>query len=83
MKAMLPQPASDRTIGARNSVKQGVVRVPKVKGVVVYPDGREVPLEELTDAERKNLAQKVNDLLTPLAYELVMKDLRRERGEAG
>jgi hypothetical protein len=80
---MLPQPASNRTTQARHSLKQGVVRVPVVKQIVIMSDGREVPYEELSQTEKNRLAQKfMDELITPLAYELVMKDMEREQKAA-
>jgi hypothetical protein len=80
---MIPQPASDGTTSARHSLKQGVVRVPVVKQIVIMSDGREVPYEELSQTEKNRLAQKfMDELITPLAYELVMKDMEREQKAA-
>lgn len=79
---MLPQPASDRTTSTRNSLKQGVVRVPNIKEMVILPSGEIKPLKALTSDELKPLAKKVNDGITRLAYDLVMKDLEHAQKAA-
>jgi len=45
------------------------------------PDGEVKDEKDLTPDEKKNIAQKVmNQLIVPLAYDLVIKDLQKERG---
>lgn len=76
----MPQPASNRTTRARNSLKQGVVRVSRVEQKFIMPDGTVKDESELTKAERDAFVKKVMDILiTPSAYELVIRDLQRER----
>jgi len=79
---LLPQPASNRTTRARNSLKQGVVRVPNIKEMFIMPDGSVKSKEEMTPEELRPFAKKAKEMITKLAYELVMKDLEREQKAA-
>lgn len=80
---LLPQPASDRTTRTRNSLKQGVVRVPRVIRMIVMPDGREIPWEDASQEDRQRIVQRfMDELIVPMAYESIMRDLQREREAA-
>jgi len=79
---MIPQPASNRTARSRNTLKQGVVRVPNIKEMFIMPDGQIKSKEELTPEEWSAFVKRVNDAITLLAYDLVMQDLEREQKAA-
>jgi ribonuclease HII len=80
---MIPQPASDGTTSARHSLKQGVVRVPKVERKLMLKDGTIKDWKELTEEERKAFAQKImNELVVPLAVDQVLREMQQEREAA-
>lgn len=57
--------------------------MPVVKQIVIMPDGREVPYEELSQVEKNRLAQKfMDELITPLAIDQVLAEMQREREAA-
>lgn len=79
----LPQPASNRTTRLRNTLKQGVVRVPRVERKLIMGDGTVKDWKDLTPDEKKAFVQKVMDeFIVPLARDLVIQDLQRERKAA-
>ena len=53
-----------------------------VEQMFIMPDGSVKREAELTNEEKTNFAQRMLDALTPMLYESVMRDIRRER-EAG
>lgn len=77
----MPQPASCRTIPGSHRVKQGVKALPKTKVTrrFILPDGQVRAEVELTAEEYAAFCQKVCDLFTPLLYEAVLEDIRREQ----
>ena len=75
---MMPQTACFRTNTPRHKVKQGVGQVKVIQNFIM-PDGTIKSEHELTEGERQGFCQKVLDAFTPLLYDLVMEDIRREQ----
>lgn len=84
----MAQTASIRTNTALHTVKQGVkpvkktVTTRKISAYFIFPDGTEKAESELTTEERQKFCQKALDVITPILYNAVMEDIRREQ-EAG
>lgn len=53
-----------------------------IKEMFIMPDGQIKSKEEMTPEELRPFAKKAKEMITKLAYELVMKDLEREQKAA-